>query len=240
MRCVDGCPHGRSSSILVDASDLSPLVRSLVLEPSDGRPFEWEPGQHIEIVRPDDPASKLPLSIAGAMDPAHPGRFELAVTHSTSSRALVELPVGSRLIAHGPRGRFRRQVGSPHPALFVGAGTGLSPLKAMLEAELAGDASSPLVLLFGCRSEADILWGEEFYALDRDVPRFSFVPTLTLASEGWSGRRGRVQAHLIELARSLPGLQAWLCGHHAMVQDCVSLLGRDPGVPRSMIFTEEY
>jgi len=225
---------------LVEASDLSPVVRSLVLEPGSGRPFEWKPGQHVEIVRPDDPASTLALSIATAMDPARPGRFELAVTHSTSTRALVELPVGSRLTAFGPRGKFVRQAGSPHPALFVGAGTGLSPLKAMLEAELRTDSSTPLVMLFGCRTEADILWGEELYRLDSDEPRFSFVPTLTRASEGWTGRRGRVQVHLPELASGLSAPEAWLCGHHAMVHDCVGLLERDLGVPRSKIYFEEY
>lgn len=225
---------------LVEASDLSPIVRSLVLEPSAGHSFEWEPGQHVAIVRPDDPTSKLPLSIANAMDPDQPGRLELAVTHSTSTRALVELPVGSRLSASGPHGSFLRRVGSPHPALFVGAGTGLSPLKAMLEAELASGGDAPLVLLFGCRTEADILWGKELYSLDRDVGRFSFVPTLTRASEGWTGRRGRVQTHLVELVTSLSGPEAWLCGHHAMVHDCIALLEHDLAVPRSMIYIEEY
>lgn len=224
---------------LVQASDLSPIVRLLVLEAGDGQPFEWEPGQHVEVVRPDDPQTKLPLSIASAVDPDNPGRFELAVTHSTSTRALVELPVGSRVTAFGPRGSFRRRVGSPHPALLVGAGTGLAPLKAMLEAELRSGDGAPLVLLFGCRTEADILWGEELFDLDRDVARFSFVPTLTRASEGWTGRRGRVQQHLAGLCSSLPGLEAWLCGHHAMVRDCATGL-EQLGVPRARIYTEEY
>lgn len=225
---------------LVGASDLSPIVRSLVFEPESGRQLEWQPGQHIEIVPPDDPASKLPLSIANAMTPERPGRFELAVTHSTSTRALVELPVGSRLTAFGPRGTFLRRAGSDQPALFVGAGTGLAPLKAMLEAELRTDASAPLVLLFGCRTEADILWGEELYRLDRDIARFRFVPTLTRASEGWTGRRGRVQTHLAELVSLLAAPEAWLCGHHAMVQDCVTMLQHDLGVSRPRINFEEY
>ena len=225
---------------LVQASDLSPIVRSLVLEAVDGQPFEWEPGQHVEIVRPDDPAMKLPLSIASAVDPGKPGRFELAVTHSTSTRALVELPVGARVTAFGPRGSFQRQAGSAQPSLFVGAGTGLAPLKAMLEAELRSGGDAPLVLLFGCRTEADILWGRELYDLDREVARFSFVPTLTRASEGWTGRRGRVQDHLAKLCASLHGLEAWLCGHHAMVQDCAAKLESDLGVPRASIYAEEY
>ncbi len=225
---------------LVEASDLSPIVRSLVLQVGDGQPFDWQPGQHVEIVRPDDPESRLPLSIASAMDPERPGRFELAVTHSSSTRALVELPVGSRVSAFGPQGAFSRQAGSAQPALFVGAGTGLAPLKAMLEAELRLEDGPPLVLLFGCRSEADILWGKELYALDREIERFSFVPTLTRAGEGWSGRRGRVQEHLAELSAPLSGLEAWLCGHHAMVQDCVAQLEHNLRVPRERIYTEEY
>ncbi len=225
---------------LVEASDLSPMVRSLVLEPADGQPFVWQPGQHVEIVRPDEPGSKLPLSIANAPDPARPGRFELAITHSSSTRALVELPVGARLTAFGPRGTFLRQAGSGRPALFVGAGTGLSPLKAMLEAELLTDSTAPLVLLLGCRTGADILWGKELFALDRDVARFSFLPTLSRADEGWTGRRGRVQAHLVELASALPGPEAWLCGHHAMVEDCVTRLERDARIPADRIFREEY
>lgn len=228
----------RARLVLVEASDLSPSVRRLVLEAVDG-PFCWTPGQYVQLRAPDDPNLELPLSIASAIDPSRPGRFELAVVRSSNTEALLALEPGAELDARGPVGSFTRTADA-RPALLIGAGTGVAPLRAMIQQEFGSVGPAPLLLLFGCRSEADILWREEFEALAARSPRFRFEPTLSRAGAGWTGRRGRVQVHLVELGGQLGAFEAYVCGHDAMVKDCVLLLQRELAVPPESIFVEEY
>jgi NAD(P)H-flavin reductase len=246
---------------LVEASDLSPTVRRLVLEATDG-PFEWAAGQYVELRAPDDPNLDLPLSIASASDPNRPGRFELAVVRSANTEALLALGPGAELEARGPEGSFTRIVSPARSALLVGAGTGVAPLRAMLQEEFRGAGDAQVILLFGARSEPDVLWRDEFEALAARAPRFRFEPTLSSPSAGWTGRRGWVQEHLVELGRRLTSeasdersewrarrdgglahkraFQAYVCGHDAMVKDCALLLERDLAVPSESIFIEQY
>ena len=67
--------------------------------------------------------------------------------------ALHALPEGSLLKLDGPHGFFTREGVTHQPALFVGTGTGVCPLRAMLQAELAAQSGPPLQLLFGVRHE---------------------------------------------------------------------------------------
>lgn len=232
-------PSRRARLTIVDARDLSPSVRGLVLEAIDG-PFEWTPGQYVQVRAPDDPNLDLPLSIASAPDPSRPGRFELAVMRGTNTEALLALEPGAEIEARGPQGSFTRAAADPLPALLVGAGTGVAPLRAMIQDELRSAGVAPLVLLFGCRSEADMLWREEFEALAVRAPRFRFEPTLSAPSAAWAGRSGWVQEHLIELGRELGAPQAYVCGGDEMVKDCVLLLEQELDLPPESIFIEQY
>ncbi|MFT3775130.1 MAG: FAD-dependent oxidoreductase [Minicystis sp.] len=200
-------------------------MRELVFERDDAKPFDFEPGQWVNLVLPLPGGEvKRAYSIASAPEPGA-RRFELAVTrvHSgAGSHFLHDLPEGSKLRAIGPFGLFTRQPGEPAPSLFVGTGTGVTPLRSMIRAAIAADAKAPLWLLFGARHEADVLYREEFEALARKHPNVRYEITLSRPGDGWSGRSGYVQAHLPELIQALrePGGEApraYVCGLDRMV-----------------------
>jgi NAD(P)H-flavin reductase len=167
-----------------------------------------------------------------------PGELEIAITRGSGSEPLDALEEGAWLNVSGPAGALRWANVSA-PSVFMAAGTGLAPFRAMLQQELAsGDA--PVLLLFGCRAETDILWRDELDAFAKTHPRFRFEPTLSRASESWTGRRGHVQAHLAELVAPLAegGAEIYVCGLAAMVDDCVTRLTVELGVPSSRIYKE--
>jgi hypothetical protein len=49
-----------------------------------------------------------------------------------------------------------------------------------------------------------------------------------------------VQRHAGALVRALPGARAYVCGLSAMVEDVVTLLGREAGMPREALRYETY
>jgi len=222
---------------LVAQTELTPRVRSLRLNAKGTEPFDWIPGQYVEI---GARGSKLqPYSIASAPDASRPGSFELAVSTGEADRGLGQLLRGVELDVRGPLGQFFTRP-SESPKLYVGMGTGLAPLRAMVEATLVQSSAQPLVVLHGAKSEAEILWRSEWEALAAKGPRLRFVPTLTRASESWDGRRGRVQAHLSELLALLVEPEVYVCGLAVAVRDCRRILLDELGVPVERVRVEGH
>jgi CDP-4-dehydro-6-deoxyglucose reductase len=212
----------------------------------DGSAVGHVPGQYVDLIAPTRGgiAHKRSYSIASAPDAEHKDRFEIAVTRvegGSTSCALHALPPGAVVDVEGPEGVFvRRPHEAARPALFVATGTGLAPLRAMLAEETRVASGPPLVLLFGCRTTHDVLWSDELHAWQRDCPRFVLHVTLSRAPPEWRGLVGYVQRHAHELAASLPGAHAYVCGVSAMVDDVVKLLETDAGMPRALLHYEVY
>ena len=202
-------------------------------------PFDWAAGQHLIVVRAEGQALFLPYSIASANDPKKPGEFELAVAIHAGADVMDALRVGAELEVEGPAGAFTWQATPSPAALLVGAGTGIAPLRALVQAELARPSKVRLLLLAGHREPEDVLFAEDFQRLAAEHPRFHFLPTLTGGSHSWLGRRGRVQAQLLEAVGSLAPLDAYVCGRLEMVSEVVRLLAAH-GVPESRIRSEGF
>jgi len=225
---------------LVARAALSPRVRLLGLSVRGPDAFVWMPGQYVEIGVVGDSVARQPYSIANAPDPERPGYVELAVGVGSGSGTLDDLAVGGLCELFGPRGRFVREDMAGKAEIFVGTGTGIAPLRAMLSSALANGGGAPLLLIFGARSESEILWRDELESLSRREPRFHFEPTLSRPTESWHGRKGRVQDHLTELVAPLRDARVYVCGVEEMVQDCVRRLNDELGFPPEHVHVETH
>jgi CDP-4-dehydro-6-deoxyglucose reductase, E3 len=225
---------------------LSPSVIGLQLACEDRQPLGFIPGQWVNLqVAPGDQAGKRAYSIASAPDAGAPERFELAVTlveDGQVSRVLHRLKPGDTLYMDGPYGFFTREDHAAEDALLVGTGTGVAPLRSMLQAALAQPDGPRLTLLFGCRTQADLLYRDEWSRLTQQHARFHFEPTLSRApaDDAWSGRRGYVQTHLEELVPKLGRPHVYVCGLSNMVNAVRGVLKQALGYDRKHIHTERY
>lgn len=233
---------------LVSQRDLSPSVRELVFERADGKPMEHAPGQWLNLFVPvGDATEKRAYSIGSA--PNGSARFELAVTRVVGgpvSEALHALEAGARLRAMGPSGMFTRAADDPAPAIFVATGTGITPLRAMMQAAITAGSRAPLWLLFGVRHEEDILFRDELEAWARDHDNVRVFFTLSQGPDGWSGRRGYVQEHLASVHRELEAatgdepVHVYVCGLTRMVSAVRDLARNDLGMDRKLVHQERY
>jgi ferredoxin-NADP reductase len=223
---------------------LSPSVIGLRLACADGAPVVFIPGQWVNLhVAAGGEIEKRPYSIASAPNPAAPETFDLAVTlveDGHVSGALHALKVGDSLNMDGPYGFFTREDHVDEDALLVGTGTGVAPLRSMLQAALAAPSGPRLTLLFGCRTQADLLYRGELEALAQRHERFRFEPTLSRADAAWPGRRGYVQTHLPELIPRLGRPNVYVCGLSNMVNAVRVVLKETLGYNRKQIHTERY
>jgi ferredoxin-NADP reductase len=231
----------RKKARIVQGRALSPTVRSLLLEPAAG-PLEFEPGQWLNLYVPTDAGlQKRAYSIASAPGAA---LVELAITlveAGVASPTLHALQTGAELDIDGPHGFFTRDDATRRaPALFVATGTGLSPLLSMLLAWREQADRAPITLLFGCRSQADILWREQLEQLAEQDSLFRLAVTLSRPEPGWNGRFGYVQQHLAELAGELPEPHVFICGLNRMVSEVRVLCKTALGYDRKRIHSERY
>lgn len=108
---------------------------------------------------------------------------------------------GDEVLARRPRGQFtlgRRQADAP--LALVSAGSGASPLIAMLRALAVAEPEADLAWLHVARSQSDILFAEELARLQAQMPRLAATILLTAPLPGWFGYRGRPDRRLLSAA----------------------------------------
>lgn len=240
---------------LARARMLSPQVRELGFERADGVRFDFQAGQWVSLVLPlGEGEARRAYSIASAPD-ASPG-FEIAVTKvdgGPGSTFLHELAVGGTLRALGPQGFFTRPRPGGHPALFVGTGTGVTPLRSMIRDALAAGETSPMTLLFGVRHEIDQLYREELEELTSRHANFRAFYTISQPGPTWSGLTGYVQTHVERLFRELETAgpaatvpaaatspHVYICGLERMVGAVRDLLRKQMLLDRKQVHSERY
>lgn len=226
---------------------IAPRVKSFTLARQDGRPLAFDPGQWLNLVLPLE-AGEIRRAYSIASPPDGTARFELAVTEvlgGPGSGHLFGLLPGETVRAIGPQGFFTRSGGDPSPALFVGTGTGVTPLRSMIGSALAAKSNAPLWLLLGVRHEEDILYRSELEALARTNPNVRVFFTLSRPPRTWTGPQGYVQAHVPALWSELRALgrgdpHLYICGLDQMVSVVRDLARKTMGLARSQVHSERY
>lgn len=231
--------------------DLTRGLARFRLRPDAGVPV-FKPGQYLSIGLPGPSGPLLrPYSIASA--PGDSDELELLIRRlddGALTTRLWALGPGDRLWVGPPKGLFHLDA-APDPALphlFLGAGTGLAPVMAMLGAlaALAAAARPRAILLQAVTAVPELAYRERIAGWARDG-WLTHVPTISRpadpANHGWRGAVGRVETH-IEPALGAGGLdpsrvRAYACGNDGMVAACRTALAA-AGVPEANIRFESF
>jgi len=238
---------------LVSRRMLAPTVGHYVFLRDDGEPLDFVPGQFIQVhfQYADGTATKRSYSLATIHDHALGAgeTVEIAVSYvpGGAATALFEgLGDGEQVQASGPFGRFCLMPGdSNRRYLLIGTGTGVTPYRSMLPQleTLIRERGIKVVLLFGARTPAELLYGDEFRAFaDRHPGHFRFVPCFSreLPEQPHADvRHGYVQQFLDEFGPDASGDIAYLCGNPNMVDACFEAL-KGHGLPVPQIRREKY
>ncbi|MFO1038660.1 MAG: 1,2-phenylacetyl-CoA epoxidase subunit PaaE [Geminicoccaceae bacterium] len=211
--------------------------------------FAWTPGQHLilkaqvggeELRRTYSICSASPadgLWIAVKRQPQ--GRF--------SGHVNADLKVGDVIEAMPPAGRFFVPL-EPNAArthVAIAAGSGITPVLAIVAATLASEPKSRFVLLYGNRTTASIIFREQLEDLkNRYMTRLSLHHVLSAEPQEIPLHDGRIDAAKIDLlCRHIVDpktVDAWyLCGPAPMIGDVSSAL-EVQGVERRRIHFEYF
>jgi ferredoxin-NADP reductase len=236
---------------LVDSHMLAPSVRHLVFERVDGAPLAFVPGQFMQVHfhYADGTATRRSYSVATVGDGVSPvARIEIAVSYVEGGAAtalLGNLALGGIIDASGPYGRFCLQdADSNRRYLLLATGTGVTPYRAMLPRleKLLAAGEREVVLLYGARTERELLYGDQFEAFAQAHAGFTFHGCLSREARAiprLGDRSGHIQHMLAELQPRAEHDIAYLCGNPNMVDAAYATL-KDFGLPVQHIRREKY
>lgn len=233
---------------------------------ADSEPFIHKAGQFVSVKVPSSAqsatsaqtqTSSIFRSYSISSRPT-PGYFELCVKvveNGLASNFLANLKEESEVEFLGPIGNFgfKEQAQSQpqtqpedqlntknHLSLFIATGTGIAPLKSMIEDELAKGNQQKMHLLFGVRYIKDIFYKEFFEKLAAKYKNFTFDLTLSRPeNESWEkegGKIGRVTDLLKTLELDPKTTTAYICGLKDMVEETTKILQQKGLLPEAIHF----
>lgn len=237
---------------LVGSRMLAPSVRHLEFARDDGQALDFIAGQFIQVHfnNPDGSPTKRSYSLATQHDHAFGvnDTVEIAVSFvpgGAASALFTALDEGQQIQCSGPYGRFCLNEKDQNARyLLIGTGTGVTPYRAMLPQlkHMMETRDVEVVLLFGSRTEDDLIYREDFYTFAAANPKFRFMPCFSRelpANATADTRRGYVQEQLAELVPNGTHDIAYLCGNPNMVDASFEAL-KEFGLSVHHIRREKY
>ncbi|WP_353146435.1 2Fe-2S iron-sulfur cluster-binding protein [Pollutimonas bauzanensis] len=215
-------------AVVVDAKvkSIVPLtadIAHLTLQLSEQTPLDYRPGQYMNILLQD--GSTRSFSMASASLPDNMLDFHIRRIEGGyfTGELLAAMQPQMPLSLEIPLGTFCYHEDDWRPLVMVATGTGLAPIKAILESLLDNDDCPPVSLYWGMRTEADLYLCQEIESWRERLYEFNFVPVLSRADAAWEGRRGHVQHAVVEDFDDLSEHAVYLCGSPDMITEAKSL-----------------
>ena len=204
-------------------------IRILKLDIPNGGPFDYTAGQYAELTFAGQPPRDFSMAIPPGEDQLEfhvrlvPGGIVTGYVHN-------ELAVGETVELRGPMGTAHYRKSHRGPVLLLAGGSGLAPIKAILENALADSVGQDMFLYFGARDERDIYLEGHFKDLAERHPNLNYTVVLS-APEGATDRRtgflaDAVVADLADFAdfSGFSGFKAYLAGPPVMVESSTRAL----------------
>lgn len=231
-------PEARTLACRISSLDkLAHDVIKVVLRMPPNAIFNFIPGQYIDVIG----TSGIRRSYSLANAPNAGNTLELHI-RAVENGAMSEYwfnqsAVNDLLRLHGPQGTFFLRNIAKRDLIFLATGTGLAPVKAMLEAlpSLPPDQQpASITVMWGARHECDL------YFDVAALPNIQkYVPVLSQAEAAWQGERGYIQDALLRQMSDLRNSVVYACGSDAMIQSAKFTL-TEAGLPGQYFYSDAF
>ena len=224
-------------SRIVSIEKLAPDVLSVKLRFPPNTLFNFLAGQYVDVIGPG--GIRRSYSVANA--PASDNQLQLhirAVQNGAMSQYwFVQAKVNDLLRINGPLGSFFIRPLTGLNLVFLATGTGIAPVKAMLEQLATAPLNNQPVntnLYWGGRQLQDL-----YVEPSQWHPSLRYVPVLSRAPEDWNGARGHVQNALLNDEPDWDKTVVYACGSDAMIQSAKAEL-TEAGLPARRFYSDAF
>ncbi len=229
---------------VIRIEDITYNTKRFFIKVNELETFDFKPGQFVTLDLPiHEKKNKRwrSYSIASGPDGTKVNDKLIVLLENGAGTTYLfnEVGVGSELTFRGAQGVFTLPENIEKDLFFICTGTGIAPFRSMLHyMQLHNIPHENIYLIFGCRTQKDLLYHEEMKELENKIEKFTYMPTLS--REGWEGHKGYVHSLYEEICKknneackdmqNLKPASFYLCGWKAMIDDArqkITALGYD-------------
>ena len=182
--------------------------------------FNFNSGQYVNIIKGNLTRS---YSIANCSD--HKNQLEFYIKKYTnglmSEYFFKEAKINDLLRLEGPVGTFFLRGSSFKNIIFLATGTGIAPIKSILEGldkSYEQYQNKNLWVIVGARYQEDLFWNPNFKNLN-----IKYIPVLSRPENDWNGAKGYVQDIVLNQQIDLESTQVYACGSNDMINSAKEL-----------------
>ena len=210
--------NGRVTAIADATHDIKHI--QLVIDGAD--PFAFKAGQYVRLTFPGAPTRDYSMA-------SRPGEqaLEFHIRRvpggAATQRIHTLLKLDDPVMVEGPFGSSYLRDQHAGPILCVAGGSGLAPIKGIVEAAMARGMKQPIHVYFGARSARDLYLVDHFEGLAQRHPNLTFTPVLSDAPLGGRWRTGFVTDAVAEDLRDFDGWKVYVAGPPPMVEAALQI-----------------
>jgi predicted ferric reductase len=211
-----------------DVREVSYNVTNLTLKPTDSEVFHYMPGQFAFITLKRKGFGTEEHHFTLTSSPARRDAISFTIKASGDFTGTInQTKVGDIAYIDGPYGEFSHVAHRAGDLVMIAGGIGITPFLGMLRYVADTGDNRSIMLIWGNRTEKDIVFREEFEALRTRLPNLRICHVMS-AQPDWPGEKGKVDESI--LGRVLAGCdrktRVFLCGPPPMMDLVKDALAR--------------
>jgi ferredoxin-NAD(P)+ reductase (naphthalene dioxygenase ferredoxin-specific) len=231
-------PIRRMVCTVADKEAVTHDIVRVRLDIVSGGPFTFSAGQYAEVTF----AGMRARDYSMANSPDEDG-LEFHIRRipdgAVSGYAFDTLKPGDEVRVEGPFGSAWLRESHRGTILALAGGSGLAPIKAIVEQALSAGMEQDIRLYFGVRDERDLYLTPHFEALAAAHPNLTFVPVLSAPAAATTRRTGMLHEAVAKDIADADGMKAYVAGPPPMVEAASALL-EGCGIRREDIHADAF
>jgi len=203
--------------------------------------LSYKSGQFLFITMKAENGKELSKHFSFSSSPTEQGHIEFTkkLSESEFSTALKSLKEGDWVRIDAPYGKFTFE-GEHERIGLLGGGIGITPFRSICKYCTDKLLNTKITLLYGNRTENDIVFRKEFETMQEDNKNLRVVFTLNEANSGWKGAVGTINAEMVK--KEIPDYREtvfYTCGPPPMVEAMEKLI-EQLGLPKTQLNREYF
>tara|TARA_B100000686_G_scaffold347819_1_gene437382 strand:+ start:990 stop:2015 length:1026 start_codon:yes stop_codon:yes gene_type:complete len=210
-------PRRKMTCQVINITPKTHDISSVELEIVAGGPFVYSAGQYSIVTFENQPAREYSMATM-ATDPFIEFHVRRVSGGKVSNFVLDSLSSGDTVLVEGPFGNSWLRELHGGPIITLAGGSGIAPIKAIIEKALALGLKKEIRLYFGVREDRDLYLVKHFVSLTKIHPNFCFIPVLSEPGVKTKRRTGLLHNVIKEDYAVLTGSKVYLAGPPAMIE----------------------
>ncbi|UDM16694.1 FAD-binding oxidoreductase [Vogesella sp. XCS3] len=230
-------PDSKTFPCKIDKMEVvAPDILKVQLRLPSSANFNFIPGQYVDVIGPSGVRRSYSFASADFVS----RQVELHIRNVKggvmSDYWFRKAKIGDLLRIHGPLGTFSLRDIQDVDLLFLATGTGIAPVKSMVDSVLSNIERLPksITVLWGNRAQCDF-----YMDMSRASDLYRYVPVLSQFDDSWSGERGYVQDVAMRLLHDVQNVCVYACGSPAMINSAKHQL-MDSGLAPKRFFSDAF